>query len=598
MRPALIFILLMAGVIVAGTRNVCAQATGMTVRVARPGEGETLYIGPDAPFAHVPVTGWVSADDFAVTQLQLRLEILNGGKSYGNLATTPQPDGMFTFDVAINTNSPWSHPTTECQGSVCHNNVSIGFPPGAVLLRVIATDPLGRKSTAERSVIVDHSGYVRVPVQVVTADDQEQAGAGLRVVAATRLYEWRLRRYDVKTDANGRVLLEVEALGQAPTHYVFQVEPAVVDGVRYTSRESVQLTVPPGATDAGPITLRVASERGQITGSLDSKGQDASNLTVRAIAFPSGATYAAKASLGRFSLTDLPIGKYLLAVDGAQAAPQTVDLSASPLVSLTLPVPAPARSVQGLVHDGDGKPLPFAWVATDNGASVGRVSSSSGEFVLSDIPSGTRALWITAPGYWCRPVAWANRLDIRLTRLPDTRLIPWGPGAITLPAQTLAEVGSDHLSLVRGWVWGEGSGRFLLNTPDLDIALQSGSFALEYLPGETNRFYLAMGQAQVAVSNRDEPITLNAGQMLAFGKGVTRPVPVQLDSAAVQALYAGEAIPVRVESDPAFPSRVRDAVEQLGISFGQATIAVVLGVVLLAAGSILWWMRRREQPLQ
>ncbi len=59
-------------------------------------------------------------------------------------------------------------------------------------------------------------------------------------------------------------MFNVEALGQAPTRYVFRLDPIVVDGVQYSSREYAQLTLPPGATTADPVKLVVQALRGQI----------------------------------------------------------------------------------------------------------------------------------------------------------------------------------------------------------------------------------------------------------------------------------------------------------------------------------------------
>ncbi len=144
-----------------------AQGNALAVTIARPSEGEIIYSGPGAPYVCVPVTGWVTADQIDVTLVQVKLELYQGARTVGSLITKPAKDGKYWFDVAINESSPDDHPVTECAQGMCHIFSSLSFPAGRVLVRVTATDSLGRKSVAERSVLVDHSGSANVPVQIV-----------------------------------------------------------------------------------------------------------------------------------------------------------------------------------------------------------------------------------------------------------------------------------------------------------------------------------------------------------------------------------------------------------------------------------------------
>ena len=471
-RRATWLILVVITIVVASVNDARAQTNALTVVITRPGEGETLYSSPTAPFARVPVTGWVSADNFDVAQLQVRLEILQGTKLIGSLTTAPQADGAYSFEVAINSNplSDLANVEKGCQGT-CHALMPFSLPSGVVLLRATVTDPLGKKAIAERRVVVDQSGYADVPVQVVVADHPGQNIQGLRVVASTRLYDWRAREYSATTDASGRAVLHLEALGQAPTRYLLRVEARVINGILYVSPTPLPVVFPPGTTIAALIELKVASQYGRIDGTIDPKGlKDLSGLntlTIRAIQVPSGAAFATKTAQGKFSLVDLPIAKYWLVVDeeavaaqSAQAAPQPIDLTSTSVVSATLQL-APAHVIHGVVRDSDGNPIPLAWVAMDEQGKNIRVSASSGEFVWYGLPTDAHALWITAPGYWRHPVALdSDRLDIMLAREPETRVIPWGNGAITLPPETIATLAGNRLALKRGWVWGKGTACF------------------------------------------------------------------------------------------------------------------------------------------
>ncbi len=607
MTRILSIVFLIAALIVISPTHVHAQESGLRVTIARPAEGETLYSSPTAPVAGAPVTGWVSADDFDVRQLQVRLEVLQGAKLIGSLATTPLADGAYSFDVAINSNPEdfLASPEKGCKGN-CHSLLPLGLPSGAVLLRATVTDPLGRKTTTERSIIVDQSGYADVPVRVVAPGNSQKTIEGLTVVAATRLYEWRARRYSARTDAQGSALLHIEALAQAPTRYTFFIEPLVLDGVLYRSREPIQVTLAAGVTAVEPITLIAETLRGQIDGLVivDNRASPIS-LAVRVIEVPRGAAHIAKTVEGKISLAELPISKYLVAIDdeeaaahGWQAAPRALDLSTNPITSTTLMLSAvPARAARGVVRDSAGSLLPFAWVAAGGQGKTVRVSPSSGEFALHGLSDGVRTLRVSAPGYWSRPVALsADRLDIALVRQPDTRTIPWGAGTITLPPQTIANLSGNQLTLKRGWVWGKGSGSFIISTSELEITLQAGAFALEYLSGETAWLYVREGEAQVVVD--DETTALRAGQMLAFGKDVTRPSAVALDDAIVRVLHAGETSPVSIETDSAVTARLRDSIEGLGISAAQVTtFAAYLMAILAVIGALLlgrrWWLRAR-----
>jgi hypothetical protein len=601
-----VILLAMAGLMVVRPGAVCAQESGLKVAIFRPGEGETLYSNPSAPFAAIPVTGLVSANDFDLNQLQVRLEVLRGAQVTKSAALKPEKDGTFRVDVGINPNPVSDQAELEigCD-SRCHSMQNLILPAGAVRLRVTASDPLGHKAVAERSVFVDDAGYADLPVQVMIEGEPGRGLAGVQVVAATRLYFWRAREFSGVTDATGRATIHLERLSEAPTDYVLQIAPRIVNGTFVTGRVPVSVRLPPGATSLAPVTVVARAQRGQINGSLDLTGSgNLSGLRIRAVDLSTGGAHTAEVSQGKFSLSDLPLDKYSLALDDSpagaqnvQAEPQTVDLGTSPVATATLRL-AFARTVRGVVHDSNGNPLPFAWITTDQPAKVGRVGPTSGEFVLGGL-SGERVLWVTAPGYWSKPIALnGDNLDITLTPQPDLRVVASGSGTITLPPPTIGTLSGNQLSLKRGWVWGKGASSFVINTPDVDIAVESGSFALEYFPGESSWLYVSEGSAQVTSSAPDGAIRISAGQMLAFGPGAPQPSPVALDDAAVRVLHTGGAVPVQVEADPAFPAWLRDVVEQQGIPFAQATILAGLGVVLLAAGGIVWCIRRRRQPFR
>jgi hypothetical protein len=594
--------LIVLGVLSINPVHAQTKTSGLVITIIRPGEGETLYSSASLMFVGVPVTGFVAAENIDPSQLQVRLEVIQGAKSTGSLTTTPRADGTFSFDVGINHNSLSQEANAEkgCSSN-CHSGLSLILPTGRLFLRATVIDPMGNKAVAERSITVDQSDYVDLPVQVVLDGEAGHASDGIVVTAETRLYLWRTRQYSAKTDVNGRAVINVERLQEAPTRYVIQIEPRVVNGAMPISRAPIQVTLPPGATQVAPVTLIAQLQPGQIQGTIDSKGlgvSDSVNFNVRAIAVSSGAAFTTKATQGKFVLPNLPINKYLVMVDDADAIaqavqiePQTVDLTAAPAITTTLKVRNDLKAVRGIVHDNQGNPLPFAWLANDRKNLVARVAPTSGEFVFNGLAGSDRTLWVTAPGYWSQPVAVADRLDIALTPMPNTRSVPWGSGKIIIPEHTRANVSGNEISIVRGWIWGSGTGAMIIRTSEIEVALGAGSFALEYVAGETNWLYVMDGQAQVTAFAAGKTVTVGVNQMLASGKGTTTPTPVALDADTVRALHRNEPSQVAIETDSAITARLHDEIERRGVSSTLVALVLGLGVALLVG--MRWQSRRR-----
>jgi hypothetical protein len=148
--------LIVLGVLSVHPVQAQTKTSGLAITIIRPAEGETLYSSPASTFAAVPVTGFVSASDIDVKQLQVRLDLYDGAKVTGSLTTTPLADGTFSFDVGINSNGVDDMNESEAGcDSRCHMQKPFIFPTGHVIFRVTVSDPLGHKVTTERSIIVD-----------------------------------------------------------------------------------------------------------------------------------------------------------------------------------------------------------------------------------------------------------------------------------------------------------------------------------------------------------------------------------------------------------------------------------------------------------
>jgi hypothetical protein len=139
-----------------------------------------------------------------------------------------------------------------------------------------------------------------------------------------------------------------------------------------------------------------------------------------------------------------------------------------------------------------------------------------------------------------------------------------------------------------------------IRTPEVTIGLKESTiFAVERVPGEPGWLYLMGGQALATLVEGGEAVTVEAGEMLAFGEGVTRLVAVPLDAAAVRVLHTGESSPIAFEGEPALAARLRDALAQLGIDAAQAlTLATYSAAILAVIGAPLiglrWWLRARR----
>jgi len=569
-----------------------AQATQLTVGIAAPGEGETFYAGPQVYLYTISVSGWVVAPEENPADVQLQLRILQDGRVVCEQPGIPDPDGTFLFKATVNPEA-WL-PAFRADEKVCancHYRTALFFPPGRVQLRLTATGPTGTQAIAERNLFVDRGGAAELPV-VVEAGDGE-APAGVPVQAAARFYGWRTRYFSAETDAAGRAGLSLEALALQPASYVLSIPPVVVDGVYYSSPESLNVTVLPGADRLTPVTLLAHASRGEIVGRVN-ESSDASS-TALAVELTTGAAHRAPVTGGSFTFTDLPVTKYLLTTEteGWLTPPQSLDLTSAPRAEVALTT-TPSVSRNGIVRAPDGSPLPFAWATVEGTGLTSAALPTSGEFALLGLPEGARALSVSAPGYWSQiaPLAGEETLDVTLTPRPETKTVPWGAGAITLPAGTNAALADGRINFTRGWLWGRGQGEFSIETQQGIVTVSDGAFALEALPGRSSWLYLMEGAASLTPTG-GESLALGAGEMVAFGKGVSAPLPVPLDPSALRALRFGVGSPLEFQSEPTASARLRDGLARLGIGAAQAVALFTYAAAVLAVIGVPLLLLRR-----
>ncbi len=584
------------------------QPAGIKVVIDRPGEGETYYTGLVGPRTTVPIVGHVTGSDFDPAQLEVQFEVLQDGKPVGRETGTPEADGRFFFRALTNAYGTAELGSPEGNCFRCHGHEPVEIPRGEALVRVTAIEPTGRKASAERRIYLDQAGTATVTVQVGIADQPGRTVSGLLVDATTRVYDWRARKFTALTDGQGRATLRLEALSRAATRYRINVAPIQIDGVRYQAAAPVEIDLPPGAASAGPVNLAVVAHLGQISGTVvRDGGPPAGTIDVRAVQLPYGRAFTGSAAGGRFTLDGLPMGDYLLAVDGDQAAA----LNAQPAVqrialddrqfdagTLGL-VPATGGTVRGTLRAGTGAALPFGWVSA-GGDTISPATPLSGEFAVYGLPSGRRTLGVSAPGYWSRVVpAWPGAtLDVRLEAKPGTRTIPWGAGSLVVPEGTLATGSGPQIRLQRGWLWGRGDTPLTVITSDAALSISGGAFAIEYLPGESAWLYLVAGEASIGSASGGD-VNVKAGEMCAFaGRGIARPLPVPLDGAAIRMMGAQRALPVLYEPQPGVWPRVQELAASVGV-MDFSPLAAILSLLtfgLCATGAVVVARRRRQPP--
>jgi len=602
----------MAAILLACKAHLATADSGsLTVVITRPAEGETYYAGPSSLVYNIPVSGWVTRGRVP-TEATVRLEVFQGTRLAGVLTDTVSADGAFIFHITVNPDASGEYFPAELKGcdTSCHYRTNMALPQGSVLLRVTAIATSGERGSAERHIKVDHSGYAIVPVHVVLEDNPEIPVGGIPVMASTWIYMWRARHATGITDAQGNAEMRVEALSQSPTRYVFRVESAVVNGVRYEGTTAVEVTLPPGTTSAPPVTLSVRKRMGYLSGTVTGDVGLPPALALWAIRLPEGTGFRTMASGdGTFVFSDLPIGPYLVVADtgmgGASAPAQVVDLTGSPTATISIHLVAgKGETLHGAVRDSEGVPLPFAWITMGETGPAQRVQPDSGSWSLPNVASQSTTLVVRAPGYYSRaqvvmpPFGPPLSLEVQLTRRPETQVVSWGKGQVVVPPETRATIEDHQITLRYGWIWGHGGEEEPLTilTPDVEVAIGCGAFALEQPGQQAAWLYLLEGSATVR-RRTGESAEIGPGQMILLtDKG--RLSPVALHPVVFAALHPVSAPPIPSVWDPGPTAQLRDHLARMGIGTAQLMTlitytAMVLSLILLPLVGVGLWCRQR-----
>jgi len=590
--------------------GVPRAAPDFGVTIATPGNGAHVYT-PENIRSMVPITGYVYSKTITLTEIGIQLEVWTGSEQVASMFTNPNSDGTFTFSTNIRPGGKEPYPgflgRNYCLA--CHQEAQIVLPPGEVHLVIVATAPDGTKATDERWIYDDYSQTVTIPLTVLL--DDGQAAPNVPVLSEARLYEWRGRTFMTTSGPDGQANLQVEALSQNPTTYQVSVPPTIINGLLYESKDSIQVILPPGATNAPAVTLHVQAASAEISGQVN--GVD-TPIQIWAITLPDGSSQrAATSPQGSFTINDLPVGQVLLTSDpqalarqGLSLNPESIDLSQSLSAHVDLiPQPLKGAILNGRITDESGASLPFAWVSA--GALTGQTDPVSGKYALLGLSSGKMTATISAPGYYSQVYsintqdASVSTMNISLVRRPETKLISWGDGALVIPPETVASMEGQTITFEQGWLWGKNEVKqpLVIQWGELQITFARGQFAMERLPARSGWLYVMDGQASIQRPGPVDPIPVKAGEMVYLSQEQV-PHPVSYDPVVAGALRLVAKAPIQPDWQPSLGAKVRDRLSRIGIGTAQTMTFItyfmdVLALLVMVILAINWMIKKNRK---
>jgi len=583
--------------------GVPISSENIAVRINYPTNGETLYV---TGYSQSPV--FVAGEVFFngnMNDVKVRMQIWSDGQFSAELFTIPDHDGDFLFNLVTNPDGALivaGAKAADPDCASCHEEFKgqASFPDGDVHFIITAGAPNGEQASDERWLTVDTSAKAQVDVRVV---DQDSGAVipGLSVHAAAILYEWRDVYANQASGADGIASLSLVTLSQVKTSYEINVPPTSLNGYLYESVEPVTMRLSPAASTHEPITIPVQVSRGQINGTLASVETLAAPLDIWAVHLPDGAFQKTAALDGSFSFTDLPSGEYLLFVDSAaglsgfQATPQQVSLSKTAQADVNIALKRiSTTAISGRMRAEDGTSLPFGWITAEN-AQTAQLDPTQGNYQLPGLEPKKTTLIAVVPGYYSQAQVvelsgqTAEPVDFSLVIRPETINRPWGAGWVRLPSETIYEESAGVISLKNGWVWGQNSQDedLILQAAGMQIALPSGSFALEYSPAMGGWFYLMEGEASIQTVSGFR-VLVRAGQMVALSDQYL-PNPVAYQETVLAVLKQGRSSPLQNNWEPSLSAQLRDRLAQVGINVIQVVTFVTYMIVIVVLVVLVIW---------
>jgi len=341
---------------------------------------------------------------------------------------------------------------------------------------------------------------------------------------------------------------------------------------------------------------------GSITGHVEGVSTP---LEVWIVRSPSGFTRTVSTSThGDFSLSDLPVGEYLVAFDpvalaslGLSIPAQRVDLAAEISAQVQFqPEPLQGDLLSGVVTAQDGAWLPFAWVAAAD--QVAQLDPDQSTYVLVDLDESDIEVVVSAPGFYSQAHPLQELpVDFSLVFNPEMEIFPWGAGSLFLPPETVASGEGLLFEFTQGWMWGQGGGEqpLVLLVDDVRIEIASGRFALERLPAQEAWFYLLEGTARVQPSD-GAGLDMSAGQMLRIF-GTDPLLAVAYQPAVVRALNPVESSPLAALWQPTLWQRIGSGIEKFGVGSAKIVtfvtyLIIIISLLAIPLSGVYWWLKK------
>ncbi len=572
----------------------------LEIRLASPGEGETFYMAPGGYLTSIPIAGQVISrgQPLQPETIQLTLQLINEAGAVVDAAATLNDAGYFETWATITAADALSpvievHETDLCPR--CHRHGDFDLPAGVTRLIVHARAEDGRTASATRELRLDRGRLRPLTVQVNGLPPEV---TGAKVMATTRLYEWR-RRSGFGDVTAAAATVQIETLTFSDLVYEVSLLPLVWEGVRYTT--PVETLVVGAATDDEPLAVSLTAQpslgtlSGRVVAGLSSQGVEASLLAVR---LDSGAAYTTQTSApdGVFALTDLPIAEYLLLAraPGVFQLPQRLTPGSD---DLTLHLTAAgADTLRGRVTL-DGQPHPFAQI-TAAGLPTAYADPLTGQFEV-DAVDMNRAASADIAAAGCYGV----RLDtlkpevgeVALALRDDTQVVTQSGTRLYLPAASRVTRAGDTYTLEQGVLWATTSSdaAAVVTVRVGDYVLRGkAAFAVEKLPNALPRLYVSQGEVEAVY--QDSRIPVAAGQTLALIGGRT---PAALAPGAGALLRSAGGSAARFELPSSSAQQLESSIKHLVVVVAQVIMALAMGISLLAlpvtalAGVVLYYRR-------
>jgi len=318
-------------------------------------------------------------------------------------------------------------------------------------------------------------------------------------------------------------------------------------------------------------------------------------------------------SAGEFAFLNIPVDQYLLLLDDKvlEANQLSVDF---PIVNLvgevetTVEIPVKVEQgdqYQGVVLAEGNKWLTFAWVQNQAGKNFAIPQPDNGKFSAFGSFSDSEEWIVHAPGYYServRPAQFVGGKEprvITLERSPDTTQLSCGDGEVILPAESLATVEDDGITIESGWVWGEcrGADTLRIRFRSQEILVQDSRFALEILPQQREWLYLFSGQVVLRDLPTGNEVKLEGDDMVNLMLANSM-IPFTYDYQVVSTLTPLQFAPLDPFWKPTIVEQIQDQFQKFGVGTAKMITLVTYSLAILSfilVPLIVFFQQRRKK---